>query len=109
MDYARFDWETPRSWTLPGAPPKGTVAVACQTWQYLGAAIASPQRVPLLMLRDFCFAGTHAFEGAVSAFASGASLAAIRRAGATSYATGQGKPVGRVDYAFTNPADPRWR
>ena len=40
----------------------------------LGGPLASSDRVPLLLLRDFCFAGTHAFEGTVSAFAAGQSL-----------------------------------
>lgn len=97
------------AWPASGdAPVKGTIAVACFTAQYL-ARVPSPARVPLLMTRDFLFAGSHAFEGAVRAFAEGASLAAIRVAGARAYAEGEGKPLARVQYAFTNPADPRWR
>jgi hypothetical protein len=109
MDYDAFDWAGARRLARDGAPPKGTIAMACQTWQYLAGEIAAPSRVPLLFTRDFVFAGSHAFEGALSSFAAGGDLAAIRRAGALAYATGEKKPPGRVDYAFTNPADRRWR
>jgi hypothetical protein len=60
------------------------------------------------MTRDFLFAGSHAFEGAVRAFAAGQSLADIRVAGARAYADGENKPYARIQYAFTNPADPHW-
>jgi hypothetical protein len=52
---------------------------------------------------DFLFAGSHALEGAVTAFARGADPGAIRDAAAGAYATGQGKAPARVRGAFTNP------
>jgi hypothetical protein len=107
MDVApsRFRW--PRS--VAGAPRRGTIAIACITEGYLVPAVPSPERVPLLLTRTLLFAGAHAFEGAVSAFAAGRDLAAIREGAVRAYATGQGKSPARVRTAFTNPADPRWR
>jgi hypothetical protein len=61
------------------------------------------------MTSDFLFAGAHAFEGAVVAFAEARPLADIRAAAAASYAVGQGKKKERVAGAFTNPADTRWK
>jgi len=103
MDRDDFAWPTADE----DAPVKGTIAVACYSAEYL-APVPSPARVPLLMTRDFLFAGSHAFEGAVRAFAAGASLADIRVAGARAYADGENKPYARIQYAFTNPADPHW-
>jgi hypothetical protein len=105
MDVGRFRW--PRS--VAGAPRRGTIAIACITAGYLVPAVPSPERVPLLLTRTLLFAGAHAFEGAVSAFAAGRDMAAIREGAVRAYATGQGKPPARVRTAFTNPADPRWR
>jgi len=93
----------------PAGAAKGTIALACKSAAYLAEHVVAPGRVPLLMTRDFLFSGAHAFDGAVSTFAEGGSLAAIRLGAARRYAEGQGKPLGRVLGAFTNPADARWR
>jgi len=103
MDRDDFTWPA----AAPDALVKGTIAVACFSADYL-AAVPAPTRVPLVMTRDFLFAGSHALEGAVRAFAEGAPLAAIRVAAARAYADGEHKPYARVQYAFTNPADPHW-
>ncbi|HZS38425.1 MAG TPA: hypothetical protein VFF06_16435 [Polyangia bacterium] len=103
MDRDDFAWPAPG-----GGPVKGTIAVACFSADYL-AAVPAPARVPLLMTRDFLFAGSHSFEGAVRAFAAGESLAGIRVAAARAYADGEGKSFARVQYAFTNPSDAHWK
>jgi hypothetical protein len=105
MDVGRFDWPESRA----DAPRRGTIAIACITEAYLVPAVPGPARVPLLFTRTLLFAGAHAFEGAVTAFAGGVDLATIRTAAARAYAAGQGKPVARVQSAFTNPSDRRWK
>jgi hypothetical protein len=105
MDVSDFRW--PRS--PSGAPRKATIAVACITEDYLAPAVPDERRVPLLFTRSLLFAGAHAFEGAVSAFAGGQSLAGIRESAVRAYAAGQGKPLPRVRAAFTNPADRKWK
>jgi hypothetical protein len=107
MDRPDFDW-SPAARVDAGAPPKGAIAVACMSAAYLRPHVASPAQVPLLLTRDFLFAGAHSFEGAVRAFADGGSLDAIRRAAAAAYAAGERKPYARVQAAFTNPSDRRW-
>jgi hypothetical protein len=87
--------------------PKGLVAIACATRPYLAPAL-SPSRVPLLLTTDLMFAGSHALDGAVQAFAAGAGYAEIRASAARFYAEGQRKPFTRVLGAFTNPSDSRW-
>lgn len=106
MDIDTPDWDAIAK--KQGATRKGTIALACKTADYLGAEVSDEKRVPLLMTTDFLFAGAHAFEGAVWAFATGGSLADIRDATAASYAEGQKKPKKRVKGAFTNPSDKRW-
>ena len=105
MDVDRFDW--PRQDARAGR--KGTIAIACITEDYLVPAVPAARRVPLLFTRSLMFAGAHSFEGAVSAFAAGGGLAAIREGAARNHAAGQGKPVARVRGAFTNPAHGRWK
>ncbi len=90
-----------------GAPVKGTIAVACYSRDYLDGALSSA-RVPLLVTDDFLFAGSHAFEGALRAFAEGADFAGIREAAAAAYASGERKTLAHVRGAFTNPGDRRW-
>jgi hypothetical protein len=102
MDRDDFAWPEAEAGAV-----KGTIAIACFSAQYL-KRVPSPARVPLVMTRDFLFAGSHALEGAVRAFAEGRSLAELRVAAARAYADGEGKRFERVQYAFTNPADPRW-
>ncbi len=105
MDVSDFAWpKAPRN-----APRKATIAVACITEDYLVPAVPAERRVPLLFTRSLLFAGAHAFEGAVSAFAEGASLSGIRESAVRAYAAGQGKPLPRVRAAFTNPADRKWK
>ncbi len=101
-----YDWG--RFAARGGGPPKGTIAIACLSADWLGAAVAARSRVPLVMTRDLLFAGAHSFDGAVRAFADGAPLAGLRAAAARAYADGQRKPLAHVDAAFTNPADERW-
>ncbi len=91
------------------APRRGTIAVACLTEAYLVPAVPGPRRVPLLFTRSLLFAGAHAFEGAVTAFAQGQDLAGVRDGAVRAYAAGQDKPLARVRAALTNPADPRWK
>jgi hypothetical protein len=93
----------------PDAPVKGTITVACMTAAYVGAPLAAGRRVPLLLTRDFVFAGAGAFEGALLALASGRDLGEIRRRAAATYAASEGKPYARVESAFTNPAHARWQ
>ncbi len=111
MDYAPgFDFSAyERAGAGTSRRPKGHIALACRTADYLaGADVSSAARVPLLMTADFLFAGAHAFDGAVQTFAAGGSFAAIRAGAAASYAAGEGKEFKRVAGAFTNPADRRW-
>ena len=105
MDVSDFSW--PRAPRKAGR--KATIAVACITEDYLVPAVPDERRVPLLFTRSLLFAGAHAFEGAVSAFAAGDSLAGIRESAVRAYAAGQGKPLPRVRAAFTNPADRKWK
>jgi hypothetical protein len=108
MDLDGYDRAATERLAAPSPSPRGTVVMACRTAQWLGGVLPSPTRVPLLMTRDFVFAGAHGFEGAASAFAAGADLPAIRAAAARAYAAGESKPLSRVDGAFTNPSDRRW-
>jgi hypothetical protein len=105
MGAGDFRWPKPS----PKAPRRGTIAVACITEDYLVPAVPSAGRVPLLFTRSLLFAGAHAFEGAVTAFAEGLDLGDIRDGAARAYAAGQGKPFARARAAFTNPADPHWK
>ncbi len=107
MDVTGYRWPKPAK--KGEARPKGTIAVACITADYIAADVSDHDRVPLLMTKTLLFAGAHGFEGAVSAFARAKSLARIRRAAATSYARGQDKTVRQVFSAFTNPSDKRWK
>ncbi|HWE27223.1 MAG TPA: hypothetical protein VHB97_04435, partial [Polyangia bacterium] len=81
---------------------KGFIAVACLTREYLARALVSPARVPLLLTRDLLFAGSHALDGAITAFARGGTLADIRLGAARAYADGERKPLVRVQTLFTN-------
>jgi hypothetical protein len=106
MDYERV--EMPWAPDAPAGQPKGTAIVACKSAQYLGRAVPSPGRVPLLFTSDFVFAGAYGLDAAVQAFAEGAGLREVRARAIAAYATGEGKPEGRVRSIFTNPSDPRW-
>jgi hypothetical protein len=106
MDRPPYDW--PAAARTAAGPPKGTVAVACMSAVYLRNAIG-PARVPLLLTASLLFAGSHAFEGAVRAFAEGSGFAAMRERAAQSYADGEKKTFAHVAPAFTNPADKRWK
>jgi hypothetical protein len=109
MDYVQYDWATAaRRAGVPGAI-KGTIAVACDTTDYLAAHIAAPERVPLVLTTDLMFAAAGSFEGTVRAFAEGGDYAAMRGAAADGYAASERKPLARVRGLFTNPGDPRWR
>jgi hypothetical protein len=103
MDVDSFDWPADTQ-----TRRKGTIAIACITEDYLVPAVPHARRVPLLFTRSLLFAGAHAFEGAVSAFAEGKSLDGIREGAVRAYAAGQDKPLPRVRAAFTNPADRKW-
>lgn len=107
MDVDPIDWAA-RAAAATSEKPRGVIAEACQTAPYMADGVSSSSRVPLLMTNDFLFAGAHAFEGAVSAFAAGGDLAALRRAAAEHYAAGEGRTFAHVARAFTNPSDPRW-
>ncbi|HEX9101582.1 MAG TPA: hypothetical protein VF997_05225, partial [Polyangia bacterium] len=90
-------------WPKRGATPvRGFVAVACLTRDYLQRALSSPTRVPLLLTRDLLFAGSHALDGAITAFARGGSAADLRLAASRAYADGERKPLARVQTLFTN-------
>jgi hypothetical protein len=109
MDVSTYEFENVAGNAKPSRHKKGTVAVACITESYLADDVSAPSRVPLLMTRTLLFAGAHSFEGAVTAFASGRSLAEIRRSAIRAYARGQGKSEGKVAGAFTNPSHARWK
>jgi hypothetical protein len=97
------------TWPPPSERPIGVIAVACMTASYMEASVPAATRVPLLMTRDYLFANAAPVEAAALAFARGADYAAIRSAAASAYADVQKKEAQRVLYAFTNPADRRWR
>ncbi|HKE20627.1 MAG TPA: hypothetical protein VKB80_37390 [Kofleriaceae bacterium] len=105
VDGLAFRWPKP----APKAPRRGAIAVACLTEAFLVPAVPSSARVPLLFTRSLLFAGAHAFEGAVVAFAQGATLGGIRDGAAHAYAAGQDRPFARARAAFTNPADVHWK
>jgi hypothetical protein len=100
-----FDWDKRKR----AKSPKGTIAVACMTADYLAEPLTDPKVVPLLMTTSLMFAGAHSFEGAVSAMAQAKTLRQVRSAAAVNHSEGQGKPYKRVIGAFTNPSDKRWR
>lgn len=79
------------------------------TAAYMDEAVPSGDRVPLLMTRDFLFANAAPLEDVVLAFAEGGDYAKIRKAAAAGYATAQKREVKKVQGAFTNPADKRWK
>jgi hypothetical protein len=88
--------------TAPSPRTRGFLAVACMTRDYLEHTLAAPTRVPLLMTTDLLFAGSHALEGALDAFADGGAREQIRMGAARAYADGEKKPLRRVQAAFTN-------
>jgi hypothetical protein len=85
-----------------GARVKGFLAIACLTRDYLQLSLSSPSRVPLLLTRDLLFAGSHALDGAISAFAAGGNAADVRLGASRAYAAGENKPLARVQTLFTN-------
>ena len=50
MDRDDFDWAKFRKHAAPDAQPKGTIAVACKTEEYLADEVVSGRRVPLALL-----------------------------------------------------------
>jgi hypothetical protein len=96
------------AWPAPAETPKGAIAIACLTADYMEKPVSAPTRVPLLMTRDFLFANAAPLEATVLAFAAGGGYAKIRLDAATAYAGVQKREVRRVFGAFTNPADRRW-
>jgi hypothetical protein len=92
----------------PASPKKATIAVACYSAAYLGRVIDAAGDAPILLTKDFLFAGSHAMDGALRAFAAGASLESIRVAGANAYADGERKTFAHVQSAFVNAGDRRW-
>jgi hypothetical protein len=107
MDVAP-DWDQ-LARTEEGGFRKGTLAIACDSADYLRPALPSPTRVPLLMTASFVMASSAALEQGVMAFLGGGDFAAIRAGGTTGYARGQKRPVEQVRRGFTNPSDQRWR
>ena len=103
MDLESYTWPSSSA-----SSPKGTLAIACHTAAYMEEDVPASTRVPLLLTRDFLFANAAPLERAVLSFAAGGSYAEIRRAAAAGYADAQDRPVGKVQGAFTNPADKRW-
>ncbi len=97
MDRDTLRWPAPRP-----SPTRGFLAIACLTRDYLARALSSPTRVPLLLTRDLLFAGSHALDGAITAFARGGTAADIRRGASRAYADGDRKPLPRVESLFTN-------
>lgn len=111
MDLAGYDWARAGGGAdvSTTGPRKGTIAIACHTAAYMKHDVPAPRRVPLVMTADFLMASAPTLDGAVTAFAAGGDYRAIRRGAAQGYADGSGKPLGRVQGAFTNPSDRRWR
>jgi hypothetical protein len=85
-----------------GARVRGFIAIACLTRDYLQRALSAPTRVPMLLTRDLLFAGSHALDGVITAFARGGSAADLRLGASRAYADGEGKPLARVQTLFTN-------
>ena len=104
MDRDTLSWPTNASASggAPGPRIKGFLAIACLTRDYLQRPLASPAHVPLLLTRDLLFAGSHALDGAVTAFARGGSAADLRLGASRAYAAGEKKPLARVQTLFTN-------
>lgn len=99
MDRATLSWPS----AATGAHRvKGFLAIACLTRDYLQGALSSPAHVPLLLTRDLMFAGSHALDGAVTAFARGGGREEIRLGASRAYAAGENKPLARVQTLFTN-------
>lgn len=111
MDLSGYDWTKAggAAADAPAPPAKGAIAIACHTAAYMKEAVPAPGRVPLLFTADFLMASAPTLDGSVSAFAAGGDFRAIRRGAAQGYADGSGKPYRRVEGAFTNPSDRRWR
>ncbi len=109
MDVDSYDWARFDKLHRDTTKPKGTIAVACITADYIAGEVSARSRVPLLMTTSLMFAGAHSFEGAVRGFARGESLGGIRKSAVSAYARGQGKPAQRVRVVFTNPSDKRWK
>jgi hypothetical protein len=108
MDIDPVDWSALAEAHDTNTTKKGVIAIACHTAAYMAADVPAATRVPMLMTRDFLFAGAHAFEGVVSAFADGGSLAALRKGAIRNYAKGQDKTEKHVGGAFTNPSHNKW-
>ncbi|HUJ58822.1 MAG TPA: hypothetical protein VLX92_10030 [Kofleriaceae bacterium] len=99
------DWDALEQ---PGAPVRGTIAIACNTGPFMADHVAAATRVPLVFTRDFLMASAGAFEGSVLAFAAGGGYREIRRGAAHGYAIAGNHDEARTGGAFTNPADRRW-
>src|SRR5262249_48911047 len=106
MDVAPIDWAARAAHA--STRPRGVIAEACQTAPYMAADVSSAERVPLLMTNDFLFAGATAFEGVVTSFARGGTLAEMRTLATAQYAQGEGLTVAHVGRIFTNPAERHW-
>ena len=98
MDRERLAWPPART----KGRARGFLAIACLTRDYLQRALSAPTRVPLLLTRDLSFAGSHALDGAIDAFAHGGTLADLRLGASRAYAAGENKPLARVQTLFTN-------
>ncbi len=105
MDVEAYAWPE----AAEDAPRKGAVAIACHTDAYMHDEVPAADRVPLLFTRDFLFASAPPLEGVVRTFAEGGGYQAMRKAAAVEYARPEGKRVQRVQGAFTNPGDRRWK
>jgi hypothetical protein len=107
MDLPTYDFARVRGGTS-ASRRAGAIMLACKTEPYLRGPLAEGAIVPLLLTRDFVFPGAFALDGALTAFASGGSLAEIRLRAAQAYAKEQRKELTRVQSVFTNPSDRRW-
>jgi hypothetical protein len=108
MDIDPVDWTALADAHATNATKKGVVAIACHTAAYMADDVPAATRVPLLMTRDYLFAGAHAFEGTITAFAEGGTLASLRKGAIRNYAKGQDKTEQHVGGAFTNPSHAKW-
>jgi hypothetical protein len=103
MDLAAYQWPS------PGQRAMGFIAVACMTADYMESNVPAPTRVPLLMTRDYLFANAAPVEAVLLTLLRGEGYQAMRVNAAAAYARVQDTSATRVQGAFTNPADRKWR
>lgn len=105
MDYTDYPW--PRV-LLSHSAPKGAIAIACYSEDYLRPALEHAGHVPLVLTKDFVMASGAPLIGALNELLDGGDLLAQRKAATAEYARGQNKDAAKISRVFRNASSPHW-